>query len=161
MAPASAALLATCLWATAAQGSTMTVLHGEALVSHGDGFERVSGVANLSPGDTVMAKAGSSVKVTFSNGCTVFLGMGMVFNVPAEPPCGDAASNRETTTGAVPDAASPSSAQDWSAVTQTTATPDPMQTSMMPWLLGGAALGGVAAATLAFGGSGGSTPASP
>ncbi len=146
------------MFATAANATNVSVIQGEALLRRGDGYESVKGVAELSPGDTVVAKAGSSVKVTFSNGCTVFLGMGMVFSVPAEPPCGGVDSSG-TTTGAIPDATA--SAQDWSAVTQTTVTPPETQTNITPYLLGAVTIGGISAAALAFSGGGGGTPTSP
>lgn len=158
------ASFAVMLSASAAHATSVVVMRGEALVSHGDGYESIAGVAEVSAGDRVVAKAGSSVKVTFRNGCTLFLGMGMVFDVPSDPPCGGEA-GAETTTGAVGDN-SPSSTQDWSAGTQTTVAPDvalePPQTNLMPYLLGAAAVGGISAAALAFSGDGGgSPPASP
>lgn len=153
--------LAACACATAAQATSVTVLQGEALLRRGEGYESVKGVADLSPGDTVVAKAGSSVKVTFSNGCTVFLGMGMVFSVPAEPPC-DGSGSASEATGTLPNTAAPP-AQDWSAATQTTVAPAETQTNVLPYLLGAAAVGGISAAAVAYagGGGGGGTPASP
>ncbi len=149
------------LFAPAAFGATVTVIQGEALVRRGDGYESIKGVADLAPGDTVLAKAGSSAKVTFANGCMVFLGMGMVFSVPSEPPCGGAGGGSGTTTNALQDTGAPA-AQDWSAATQTTAASEGMQTNVMPYLLGAAAIGGIAAGALAFsGGGGGGPPASP
>lgn len=149
--------------ATSVDAARLTVTRGDALVSHGDGYESVRGGADLSPGDTVVARAGTAAKVTFANGCTVHLGMGIVFSVPAEAPCG-AASTASATPSNVSDGVSETSAaptQDWSAVTQTTVAPETSQFNVMPYLLGAAAIGGISAAALALNGGGGSPPASP
>lgn len=152
------------LSATSVDAARLTVTRGDALVSHGDGYESVRGGADLSPGDTVVARAGSAAKVTFANGCTVHLGMGIVFSVPAEAPC--AASTASATPSNVSDGVSETSAaptQDWASVTQTTVAPETSQFNVMPYLLGVAAIGGISAAALALngGGGGGSPPASP
>jgi hypothetical protein len=144
-----------------AQAATVTVIQGEALLSHGSGYEAFRGSSDLAPGDTVVAKPGSSAKITFSNGCTVFLGMGMVFSVPAEPPCGPGAAPDNpgaTTASTQVNRALP--AQDWSAATQTTLSRAEAQPDVLPYLLGAAAIGGVSAAAIDLGGGGG-TPTSP
>ncbi|MBL7489255.1 hypothetical protein [Frankia sp. AgW1.1] len=151
------------LSATSVDAARLTVTRGDALVSHGDGYESVRGGADLSPGDTVVARAGSAAKVTFANGCTVHLGMGIVFSVPAKAPC-DGAGAASATPSNVSDGVSETSAaptQDWSAVTQTTVAPETSQFNVMPYLLGAAAIGGISAAALALNGGGGSPPASP
>jgi len=146
------------LSASATLGATLSVIHGEALVRRGDGTTSVSGVSELAVGDTVLAKPGSSAEVSFPNGCTVFLGMGMVFDVPTEPPCGSAGdsgtgSGRTHATDAL-------GAQDWSTWTQTLASKS-TQNSSTPYLLGAAAVGGVAAGAIALSGDDGGRPASP
>jgi hypothetical protein len=148
----SAWLLATI---SMAQAASVTLIRGEALFSRGDGYETLTGSANLDAGDIVVPSPGSSVKVTFSNGCAVFLGGGMVFSVPKVPPCGGPstlASNGQQ-------AAEVASAQDWSAVTQTTAF-NATQPNLVPYLLGAAAIGGISAVVAGLGGGNGS-PASP
>jgi hypothetical protein len=149
-----------------AQAATVTVIQGEALLSHGNGYEAIRGASNLVPGDTVVAKPGSSAKITFSNGCTVFLGMGMVFSVPAEPPCGPdsgaAPSNPSVTTNVGTQEAGALPAKDWSAATQTTLSSAEAPPNVLPYLLGAAAIGGISAAAIGLSGGGGSgTPTSP
>ncbi|WP_045835444.1 hypothetical protein [Hyphomicrobium sp. 99] len=141
---------------SSAEAASVTVLKGEALASRGDGYETLKGSANFGAGDVIVPKIGSSVKVTFSNGCTVFLGAGMVFSVPINSPCGGpstAASSsgglQETDTALI---------QDWSAATQTTAF-DATQPNLLPYLLGAVAIGGVSAAAVGL--SGGGNPTSP
>lgn len=151
------------LSATSVDAARLTVTRGDALVSHGDGYVSVRGGADLSPGDTVVARAGSAAKVTFANGCTVHLGMGIVFSVPAKAPCGAgsaASATPSNVSGGVSETAAVPT-QDWSAVTQTTVAPVTSQFNVMPYLLGTAAIGGISAAALALNGGGGSQPASP
>ncbi|MBN9246230.1 MAG: hypothetical protein J0I81_02025, partial [Hyphomicrobium sp.] len=57
-----------------ADAANVTVIKGQAFVSRGDGYETLKGSTNLSAGDRIVPKSESSVKVTFANGCTVFLG---------------------------------------------------------------------------------------
>lgn len=151
------AFLAACLFATEALGATLKVIQGEALVRRDSGYKAVKGVSDLAPGDTVLAKAGSSAEVTFSDGCTVYLGTGMIFDVPSDPPCGKAssASNSPSDSGAL-------GTQDWSAATQTAVAGEGAQVNLMPYLLGATAIGGAAVGAIALsGGGGGGRPASP
>ena len=138
-----------------AHAASVTVIRGEALVSRGEGYETLKGSANLVAGNTVVPAPGSSVKVTFSNGCAVFLGAGMVFSVPTDPPCG--APSTFASSGV--QEANAAAAQDWSAVTQTTAF-NATQPNLLPYLLGAVAIGGISAAAVGPSGGNGS-PASP
>ncbi|MBS0235242.1 MAG: hypothetical protein JSR99_17380 [Proteobacteria bacterium] len=147
-----------CLSASAAVGATLKVLHGEALVRRGAGTTSVNSVSELAVGDTVLAKPGSSAEVLFPNGCTVFLGMGMVFDVPTEPPCGGA--GESGTAGGSSDTTGALGTQDWTSATQTVASEN-TQNSFMPYLLGAAAVGGVAAGAIALSGGDREPPASP
>ncbi|CCB66363.1 hypothetical protein [Hyphomicrobium sp. MC1] len=149
--------------ATSLHAARLTVMKGDALVSHGDGYESVRDAADLFPGDTVVTRAGSSAKVTFKNGCTIRLGIGIVFSVPAEAPCGDAsaASTASPTASGGFSETSALATQDWSAVTQTTVAPEASQFDALPYLLGATAIGGISAAAFALSGGGGSPPASP
>jgi hypothetical protein len=139
-----------------AQAASVAVLKGEALFRHGDGYETLKGAANLAAGNTIVPKPGSSVKVTFSNGCSVFLGAGVVFSVPETAPC-DGAS---TGAGNGVQEADTALTQDWSAVTQTTAF-DTTQTNLVPYFLGAVAIGGIAAAVVGLSGGGDEKPTSP
>ncbi|CAA2142101.1 hypothetical protein [Hyphomicrobium sp. ghe19] len=139
-----------------AQAASVTLIRGEALVSRGDGYEALKGPANVDAGDIVVPSPGSSVKVTFSNGCAVFLGGGMVFSVPKVPPCGGPA----TLASNGPPSAEATLPEDWTAVTQTTAF-NATQPNFAPYLLGAAAIGGITAAVAGLGGGGDDSPASP
>lgn len=143
---------------TVARAATLSVVKGEVLVNRGEGYESVRDDAELSPGNIAVARAGSSAKVIFSNGCTVYLGVGTVFTVPKEPPCEGGKYSRADA-NSLPNRSGAS--QDWSAATKTTVATEPLQTDVMPYLLGAAAIGGITAGALAFGGGGGSPPASP
>lgn len=144
-----------------AQAASVLVIRGEALVSHGEGYERVTDERTLAVGDRVLANPGSTVKVTFSKSCSIFLGMGIVFSVPANPPCENSSEGRGITTGAAADAPSPPT-QDWTAATQTTVATDINQANPWPYIAGAAAVGGAAVAIAAFSGGGDrGTPASP
>jgi hypothetical protein len=140
--------------------ATVSVIQGEAMIRREAGYETVKGSSEVSVGNTVVAKAGSTVKVTFSNGCSLFLGMGMVFDVPAEPPCAGTGNSVTGSTTPTPN----QGVQDWATATQTVAVAAAPEINIMPYLLGAGVVGGAGAAALAFssgGGGGGGTPASP
>jgi len=140
-----------------AEAANVTVIKGEAFVSRGEGYETLKGSANLSAGDRIVPKSESSVKVTFANGCAIFLGAGMVFSVPQNPPCGGPVAEG----GGILQEADPTLVQEWSAATQTTAF-NAAQPSLLPYLLGAVAIGGVSAAAVGLsGGGGGGSPTSP
>jgi hypothetical protein len=184
-----AAILSFCL-TSAAAAATVTVTQGEVLVSRGDGYEAIRTNAEVLAGDSLVARPGGVAKVTFGNGCSVFLAMGMVYSVPAEPPCG--VQNASTTVS------SPQSPGNWAAgtntfpgddaispiqtaSTSTTSTPgtqaiaagdgaggvpvagagaETAGTNFTPYLLGAAAIGGAVVAATSLSGGGG-TPTSP
>lgn len=186
----SAAILSFC-FAAAAQAATVAVTQGEVLVSRGDGYEPVRGNAEVLAGDSIVARPGGAAKITFSNGCSVFLAMGMVYSVPAEPPCGVQnastavpSSSYPTNTGALgtqtvrggdassaiqTGSTSTPSPNNWTPGTQTipagddtpvVAAAEPPGTDLTPYLLGAAAVGGVAVAAVTLSGGSGS-PTSP
>lgn len=139
-----------------AEAANVTVIKGEAFVSRGEGYETLKGSINLSAGDRIVPKSESSVKVTFANGCAVFLGAGMVFSIPQNPPCGGPVAE-----GGILQEADPTLVQEWSAATQTTAF-NAAQPSLLPYLLGAVAIGGISAAAVGLsGGAGGGSPTSP
>lgn len=140
-----------------ARAASVDLIRGEALVSRGDGYEALKGPAIVDAGDIVVPSPGSSVKVTFSNGCAMFLGGGMVFTVPKVPPCG----GPSTAASNAPPSAEAALPEDWTAVTQTTSF-NATQPNFVPYLLGAAAVGGITAAAVGLGGGGGNdSPASP
>jgi len=140
-----------------ADAANVTVIKGEAFVSRGAGYETLKGSTNLSAGDRIVPKSESSVKVTFANGCTVFLGAGMVFSVPQNPPCGGPVAEG----GGIVQEPNSALVQEWSAATQTTVF-NATQPSLLPYLLGAVAIGGISAAAVGLGGGGGGgNPTSP
>ena len=140
-----------------AKAASVTVIQGEAFVSRGDGYETLKGSANLNAGERVVPKSESSVKVTFANGCAVFLGPGMVFSVPQNPPCGGPVAEG----GGILQEVDTTLVQEWSAATQTTAF-NAAQPSLLPYLLGAVAIGGISAVAVGLsGGDGGGSPTSP
>jgi hypothetical protein len=155
-------------WPGTVQAATLSVSSGEVLVSHGAGYEAIRGSTDVFVGDTVFGKPGSTARIAFPDGCSVFLGVGVVFSVTAKSPCSDhrSASDvpRADGAGSQP-AASEAGAEaapggDWNAATTTSPASDGYQSSAWPYVLGAAAIGGVVALT-ASGGSGNGTPASP
>lgn len=163
----SAALFAAAVMSlvSAAKAANLQILKGEVLLSHGDGYRAVQAPTEVLVGDTIVSRPDSSAKITFADGCAVYLGMGMVFTVESQSPCGSGRSDQGET-GAVPSRNSDETLVGgdggWGAGTETLAASDETQTNVMPYLLGAAAIGGiaVAASTLGGGGDDGS-PVSP
>ena len=143
----------------------MNVSHGEVLLSRGAGYESIKGSADVATGDTVFGKPGSAAQIVFADGCAVFLGVGIVFRVGGESPCGGrsgAAGASETKSGGWGAATETLPGGDWNAGTETTLAADGQSLNVWPYVLGAAALGGVAALAQSSGGSGGGgPPASP
>jgi hypothetical protein len=143
------------LFASAAQAANIEVTQGEVLLSHGAGYQSIHGSAELLVGDMVVAKPDSAARISFADGCTIYLGMGMVFTVEARSPCGSSGAG-----GAAAKNADVAISGDWSAGTETLAVTDEVQANVTPYLLGAAVVGGIAAAASMLGGDGG-PPVSP
>lgn len=149
----------------AANAANLHILKGEVLLSHGDGYHTVQAPTEVKVGDTIVSRADSSAKITFADGCAVYLGMGMVFTVEPQSPCASDRSNQGET-GAVPSRNSDETLVGgdggWGAGTETLAASEETQTNVMPYLLGAAAIGGIAAAASTLGGGGDNgSPVSP
>jgi hypothetical protein len=142
------------LFAAAGQAANIEVTQGEVLLSHGAGYQSIQGSADLLVGDTVVAKPDSAARISFADGCMIYLGMGMVFTVEARSPCGSNGAGRTAAKNAA------TVGGDWSAGTETLAVTDGVQGNLMPYLLGAAAVGGIAVAASTLGGGGG-PPVSP
>ena len=124
-----------------AEAASLNVSHGEVLLSRGAGYETVKGPAELLVGDTVLGKPGSAAQIAFADGCTVPLGVGTVFKVGTTSPC--------ETHSAGPGA---------SGVTETpgryTGHGIRSKATVLPYVLGAAAIGGIVAVVLATTGHG-------
>lgn len=60
-----------CLAAVSAEAATLEVLSGPVQVSTGGGFQKVTGVVTLKPGDKVLVEAGGSANLVYTTGCSV------------------------------------------------------------------------------------------
>jgi hypothetical protein len=116
--------------------ATVTVVSGKISLNRGDGFAQISQGTAAKPGDLVMAGVSGRAEIVYDDGCRQKVEPGSVIAVAATSPC-----QRAT--------ASPKS--DW--VTETAEAPKP---SVLPYVLGAVAIGGIAAVAVAAGGGGGS-----
>lgn len=84
---ASAVVLASGFFASAAQAATLGSVQGSVLVNKGAGYSPAKGSSDLKPGDTVMAKAGGSAQISYDDGCVVQVKVGQVVTVSQDSPC--------------------------------------------------------------------------
>lgn len=144
-----------------AYAANLDVQSGEVLLSRDGAYQSVRGSSEVVAGDTLVSRAGSSAKLTFSDGCVTYLGMGMAFTVEAESPCATGRSGAIETganSSSASNATSPALYDGWVEGTETLAVSQTSQTDFMPYLLGAAAVGGVVVAVSALGGGGGDSP---
>ncbi|AGK56640.1 hypothetical protein HYPDE_24778 [Hyphomicrobium denitrificans 1NES1] len=147
-----------------ASAANLQILTGEVLLSRGGAYHAVRGSSELLIGDTLVSRPGSSAKITFSDGCVAYLGMGIAFTIEAKSPCASGrspASETGATSPATPDAMSTGADGGWVEGTETLAVPEESQTNLMPYLLGAAGIGGIAVAASALGGGDNGPPVSP
>lgn len=142
---------------SAAKAANLEITQGDVLLSQGTGYRAVRNSMELQVGDTVVSKPGSAAEITFADGCSVHLRMGMMFTVEEESPCGAgaAAKGSQANTDAL------NSADSWKAGTTTSAATDDAQMNIWPYVLGAAVVGGVAAAASTLGGDNSGSPVSP
>lgn len=82
------ALIASLLAGFAAEAAVLDAIHGGVLISRDGGpYRIVSQPTQLKPGDSIVANPGSGADVIFYEGCIVPIHPGMVYMVPATPPC--------------------------------------------------------------------------
>ena len=154
----------TAVFVPAASAATVEITQGEILLSRGAGYQAIQHSMALQPGDTVVSRPGSIARVTFADGCTVYLGMGMVFTVKRQSPCGEGSDPPQETAAArsaEPGQAFSPGYDDWSAGTETLAVAEDSQVNIWPYVFGGVAIGGIAAAVSALGGGNDASPVSP
>lgn len=147
-----------------ARAANLEIMQGEVLLSRGGPYQSVRGSSEVLPGDTLVSRAGSTAKITFADGCETYLGMGMAFTVEAKSPCASGRSSAieaGATSPASQDATAAVINDGWAEGTEALAISQDAQASLMPYLLGAAAIGGVAVAVSALGGGGDSKPVSP
>jgi len=140
------ASLALAGFSTGVEAASLSLIRGEVLLGRGYGYQTIRQPTDLLIGDTVMVKPNSAAKIMFADGCTLPLSTGTVFRIGVLSPC------------------KPHSAGDGAfGATATTDGWDPVQTedqkpNYTPYVLGAAAIGGIAAAAaLGSGGSSGSS----
>jgi hypothetical protein len=84
---AAAVLILAGSFASPSLAATVESIHGEVLVNRGTGFQRVSGVVHVNPGDTVMVSPGGKARVIYADGCPDFVSPGAVVRVSEQSPC--------------------------------------------------------------------------
>lgn len=144
-----------------AHAANLDVQSGEVLLSRDGAYQSVRGSREVVVGDTLVSRAGSSAKLTFSDGCVTYLGMGMAFTIEAESPCATGRSSAVETganSSSASNATSSALYDGWIEGTETLAVSQAPQIDFMPYLLGAAAVGGVVVAVSALGGGGGDSP---
>lgn len=163
LASASCVLLMA-MFASAARAATVEITKGEVLLDRGSGYQVIRRSMGLQPGDRIVSRPGSIARVTFADGCAVYLGMGMVFSVDEHSPCSegsDSAKHARLTRDAGSEYVAGAGNDGWSAGTQTLAVADDAQVNIWPYVVGGVAIGGIVAAVAALGGGSDAPPVSP
>lgn len=157
-------LLLLVVFASGARAATVEITKGEVLLDRGSGYQAIQRSMALQTGDRVVSRPGSIARVTFADGCTVYLGMGMVFSVTQHSPCGeggDIAKDSSWASNAGFERLSFAGDDGWSAGTETLAIAEDSQVNIWPYVAGGVAIGGIAAAVSTLGGGGDAPPVSP
>jgi hypothetical protein len=114
-----------------ASAATVTAVSGKVSINRGDGFVQISNGTSVKPGDRVMVGLAGMAEIVYENGCRQKVEPGSLITVADSLSC-------KTTT------------QDSGWVTQTT---EEQKTNIWPYVLGGAAVGGIAALAVSLGGS--------
>ena len=70
-----------------AQAATVRNVAGSVLVDRGSGFQRVTGDVTVAPGDRVLANAGGSANIVYSENCIVKVDPGAVVTVIPASQC--------------------------------------------------------------------------
>ena len=73
--------------ASPCSAAMLEAIAGQVSVNRGSGFQHVSGVVNVEPGDAVMVSPGGSARVVYADGCPVNVAPGSVLRVAAASPC--------------------------------------------------------------------------
>lgn len=73
--------------ATAGAVATVQSVQGRVMMDRGAGFAALAAPTKAEPGNRVMAEAGGSAKITYSDGCTVNVAPGSVVSVGTTSPC--------------------------------------------------------------------------
>jgi hypothetical protein len=147
-------------FASYAAAANLEIKNGEVLLSRGNGYRAIHASTEIGIGDVVVGRPDSMAQITFADGCVVRLRVGIVFAVEPQSPC---QSGRSSATDSAVAASTGSSgmtiADDagWGAATETLPVAE-TQADLMPYLLGAAAIGGIAVAASALGGGGDNEP---
>jgi hypothetical protein len=73
--------------ASPCSAAMLEAIAGQVSVNRGTGFQHVSGVVNVEPGDAVMVSPGGSARVIYADGCPVNVAPGSVLRVAPASPC--------------------------------------------------------------------------
>lgn len=81
-----AAISAAMSFGTAAAETNLSAVQGAVMVNSGTGYQPVSAITSLKPGDRVLVNAKSSGQLSFADGCSVKLAPGIV-TIGKKSPC--------------------------------------------------------------------------
>jgi hypothetical protein len=126
---AASALCVFLLNHTAADAATVSKRSGGVLINKGSSFIPLGADAELAPGQQIMVQRGGSASIVYANNCVVRLGSGVWF-VQAVSPCTNSTTEIDFT----------------GRMNQ--ATPSTEPTDVTPYVLGGVAVAGGAAAAI-------------
>ena len=73
--------------AVPAGAAKLSGINGGISVNTGGGFQRIRGVANLNPGDRIMAGPDGKAEIVYDDGCKVPVAPGQVVTVTTTSPC--------------------------------------------------------------------------
>jgi hypothetical protein len=128
--------------ATASQAASLTVTAGEVLVSHGAGYQRVTGSVELAKGDSVVAKPRAIASVAYGDGCAVSLKEQAVFIIGDLSPCTLHSAGRGASGATVDPGGGAAAVAGGEAAA-----------SVLPYVIGAAVVGGVVAAVASSSGN--------
>lgn len=72
---------------SAAHATSLNNVKGDVLISHGAGFAKVDGSADLAPGDKIKVGRKAAANLVYSDGCKVSIPAGALATVAKQSPC--------------------------------------------------------------------------
>ncbi len=80
-------LMVAVLASSAAHAAALNDIKGDVRVSHGAGFVKVDGSAEVAPGDKIKVGQKAAVKLVYSDGCSINVPAGALATVAKQSPC--------------------------------------------------------------------------
>ncbi len=80
-------LMVAVLASSAAHAAALNDIKGDVRVSHGAGFVKVDGSAEVAPGDKIKVGRKAAVKLVYSDGCSINVPAGALATVAKQSPC--------------------------------------------------------------------------